>query len=215
MDLNWLLQQPEKARDQAWEESVLRLLCETKVQLQSETPQEGPDGWPYLFVRTGTEGAEPFVHVVQWLARRGIGLVVNPHKMLPDYIFSYGMLWNFVETGRFISPSEGFIAAKNDSPESSRFNWVMGAPTEKYLPSYVREILKSFLAQQGYANPKILVASQAPEHKLTDLIFSIEALNHLQTKDQKVMAEAVGWFLPLHYNLVFASEKGLPEFVDL
>ena len=71
----------------------------------NEEPQNGPDGWPYLLVRTSAEAAEPFARVVEWLAGRGIGLVVNPHKMVPDYVFTYGMLWNYIETGRFVLPS--------------------------------------------------------------------------------------------------------------
>lgn len=214
MDLDWLLQQPEKARDPQWEASVLDLLVHTKVQLQAETPTEGPDGWPYLFVRTGPEGTEPFARIVQWLSGRGIGLVVNPHKMLPDYVFTYGMLWNFVETGRFIMPQDKVPTGRVELA-GGRDNLVMGAPTEKYLPPYVRSVLKDFLKQQGFPHPKILVVSQAPDYKVTDLVISVESLNGLDRRDQKVLAEALGWFLPMHYSLVFSSETNLPAFLSL
>lgn len=214
MDLNWLLQQPEKSRDKAWEENVLNGLLEAKVQLQSSEPQVGPDGWPYLMVKTGPEGTEPFLRVVQWLSKRGIGLVVNPHKMLPDYIFTYGMLWNFVETGRFIStdkpvPASGEVSYKPDD------RVMAGAPSDQYLPPYVKSVLKDFLAQQGFQEPRILVITHAPDYSVTDLVFSIESLNNLEVKDQKVMAEALAWFLPMHYSLVFANEKDLPPFHPL
>lgn len=214
MELDWLLQQPEKSRDQAWETAVLDGLINTNVQLQSAEPQEGPDGWPYLFVKTGPGGTEPFARIVDWLAGRGIGLVVNAHKMLPDYVFTYGMLWNFKETGRFVWPefervATGSIQLLNDQQT------VMGAPTEKYLPSYARSVIRDFLSQQGFSQPRILVVSQAPDYKVTDLVFSIESLGGLEEKDQKTMAEALAWFLPLHYSLVFASEKGLPPFHPL
>lgn len=211
MDLNWLLQQPEKSRDKAWEESVLKGLLEAKVQIASSEPQVGPDGWPYLVVKTGPEGTEPFLRVVQWLSGRGIGLVVNAHKMLPDYIFTYGMLWNFVETGQFIAPDK-VTAASGDVSYDSKDRIIAGAPTDQYLPPYVRSVLKDFLGQQGFQQPRVLVITHAPDYKITDFVFSVESLNGLEPKDQKVMAEALAWFLPLHYSLVFAHEKDLPPF---
>jgi hypothetical protein len=214
MDLDWLLQQPDRARDQAWETAVLDCLINTKVQLQDVEPREGPDGWPYLFVRTGGNGTEPFSKIIQWLATRGIGLVVNGHKMLPDYVFTYGMLWNFFETGRFTAP-ELISAPAGEVRLVMDDRTVMGAPTEKYLPTYVRSLLRDFLKQQGFDQPRILVVSLAPDYKVTDLVFSTESLEGLEGKDQQTMAEALAWFLPTHYSLVFASEMKLPPFHPL
>lgn len=211
MDLDWLLQQPENARDQAWEAAVLDGLINTKVQLQSAEPQEGPDGWPYLFARTGADATEPFSKLVEWLAGRGIGLVVNAHKMLPDYVFTYGMLWSFVETGRFLDQDADRIPT-GEIDLSTDGSSVMGAPTEKYLPPYVRAVLRDFLSQQGFQQPRILVVSQVSNYRNTDLVFSLESLRGIEGKDQKTMAEALSWFLPMHYSLVFASEKNLPPF---
>ncbi|MGZ3723572.1 MAG: hypothetical protein ACXVA9_11605, partial [Bdellovibrionales bacterium] len=104
MDFEVLIQQPEFKRGNAWEEEFLAQFAGMKVQIDGEEAKNGPDGWPYLFARTGPAGTEPVPQVVQWLAARGIGLVINAHKMLPDYIFPYGMLWNYVETGRFLQP---------------------------------------------------------------------------------------------------------------
>src|SRR5437868_3491784 len=99
MDLQSLLQRPEFQRDDAWEAQFLDAFTRLKVQVEGENAQQGPDGWPYLFVRTspseGNSANEPAMDVVQWLAPKGIGLVVNAHKMLPDYVFPYGMIWNF------------------------------------------------------------------------------------------------------------------------
>ena len=38
---------------------------------------------------------------------------------------------------------------------------LIGAPTEKYLPLYVRKVLRDFLAAQGFTNPHIVVVSSA------------------------------------------------------
>src|SRR6266404_1694620 len=103
MDFEVLIQQPEAKRDNAWETAFLNAFAGMKVQLESDQAKTGPDGFPYFFVRTSAEATEPVRDLVQWLAPRGIGIVVNAHKMLPDYIFPHGMLWNFVETGKYLA----------------------------------------------------------------------------------------------------------------
>ena len=158
---------------------------------------------------------EPIPRLVQWLAGRGIGLVINAHKMVPDYVFTYGMLWNFVETGRFVIPPSTEATARPGAVHTTAAGQLlMGPPTEKYLPLYVRSVLREFLVAQGYAKPKILVLSSA-DFKQIDLAFSLESLNSPPAHQHKLLAEAISWFLPLHYNLVLASEKDLPEFFEL
>lgn len=209
MDLDKLTQQPESLREELWEKQFLEQIVEAKVQVVREEPTAGPDGWPYLSLRTG-QGEEPFIKVVQWCAGRGIGIVINSHKMVPDYVFTYGMLWNFVETGRFVEPAALVDAPELTLDEGSKW----GAPTDKYLPPYVRSILKEFLAAQGFSDPRILVVTSG-DHKQTDLVFSIESLNRLEERGHKVLAEALSWFLPTHYSLIFAREGNLPPFTDL
>jgi hypothetical protein len=213
MDFEVLIQQPEFKRNNAWEEDFLAQFAGMKVQIDSDQAKNGPDGWPYLFARTSAEATEPVKDVVQWLAARGIGLVINAHKMLPDYIFPYGMLWNFVETGRFLQPDTETIRSGDAIYQDGR-KLIMGPPTEKYLPSYVREVLRQFLAAQGFSRPQILVIS-TPDFKQVDLMFSVESLNGLAKKDHRVLADRLAWFLPLHYTLVLGSEAGFPPFAPL
>lgn len=218
MDFISLVQQPESQRNDTWEVQFLDGILTQDVEVLQDQPQTGPDGWPYLLVKAGTPGekpGEPFGRIVRWLSQRGIGLVVNPHKMMPDYVFTFGMLWNQIETGRFVIPSP-----KNEEAcFEQKQRLIMGAPTEKYLPSYVRKILREFLKAQGIERPKILVVSSA-DYKKIDLAFSMESLSGansapLSQDDQKNLAEALSWFLPLHYGLTLVSEAGLPPFYDL
>ncbi|MGZ3722187.1 MAG: hypothetical protein ACXVA9_04605, partial [Bdellovibrionales bacterium] len=172
-----------------------------------------PDGWPYLFARTGPEGTEPIPQVVQWLAARGIGLVINAHKMLPDYIFPYGMIWNYVETGRFLQPETEKPRTGEAVCQEGR-KLIMGAPTDKYLPPYVREVLRHFLSALGFTHPRILVIS-TPDFKEVDLMFSTESLDNLPKAQHRILADRLAWFLPLHYTLVLGSEEGFPPFGPL
>jgi hypothetical protein len=214
MDFETLIQLPESLRDDAWEARFLDGILTTKVVVEAEDPKPGPDGWPYLHLRTGGEGQEPFHRIVKWASGRGIGLVVNAHKMVPDYVFTYGMLWNFIETGRFVLPVKP-VAATEEVVLQPEQELMAGAPTEKFLPGYVRSVLREFLTAQGFSRPRILVLSSSRDFTQTDLMFSLESLNDLAASARPVLAEALSWFLPVHYRLVLGSEQNLPAFVDL
>lgn len=212
VEFETLIQQPEARRDAQWERQFLDGLLQLKVAVVKDEPQTGPDGWPYLLVRTGPGGTEAFPRIVRWLSSRGIGVAVNPHKMVPDYIFTYGMLWNYMETGRFVLPQEPRPAGPIVLEPGQRM--VMGPPTFKYLPEYVRSVLREFLAAQGFHKPRVLVIS-TPDYKNIDLALSLESLGGLSPDGQKHLAEGLAWFLPLHYNLALMSEANLPPFTPL
>lgn len=209
MDLDKLVSLPENSRDDQWELQFLDAVLSTKVEVEREgEPLHGPDGWPYLSVRTG-RGEEPFIHLVRWLAGRGIGLVVNAYKMAPDYVFTYGMLWNFTETGRFITPLSGGVPG-----EVNLSGRIFGPPSAKYLPPYVRSTIKDFLKQQGMPEPRVVVAT-TNDYKQTDLVFSLESVASPNALEQRTLAEALSWFLPLHYSLIFAPEISLRGWTEL
>lgn len=212
MDLYHLVNQPESHRDDEWERAFLQTFVDCKVTLMNDQAQTGPDGWPYFFIKTEPNSKESVGQILTWLADRGIGLVVNPHKMVPDYVFTYGMIWNFKETGKFLEemasmPADQVVYRKDE-------NWLFGAPTDAYLPQYVRSILRQFFGAQEIENPKILVASTS-NYSQTDLLFSVESLGNPPQNEHRKIAEAISWFLPAHYSLVLANEEGLPQFLAL
>jgi hypothetical protein len=215
MEFERLIQQPEAARDERWEAEFLDGILTRKVQMEGDEAKEGPDGWPYFFVRTELDQpdqGEPFVEIVKWLSTRGIGLAVNAHKMLPDYIFPYGMLWNYVETGRFVLPQPPSREGEVVFDENQKV--LFGPPSEKYLPLYVRSVLREFLLAQGFTGTKILVATTA-DYKNVDLVISLDSLGDLPKSQHKTFADMMAWFLPLHYTLMLGPEEGLPKFYDL
>lgn len=212
MDLERIVSQPEAYRDDEWERVFFQALMESNVKLESTEAQPGPDGWPYMFARTGSEATEPTLRLLDWLATRGIGLVVNPHKNLPDYVFTYGMIWFFKETGLFLAenappPGEQTIEIQ---PGEQLY---VGEPSKQYLPDYVRQILGQFLADQGVGQPRVLMLSRDNKH--FDLCWSAESLGSPNPSEYAGVAEALAWFLPQHYSLVVISEKGLPPFYNL
>lgn len=226
------LQINEDERNQAWEEKFFKLLTESNLQILAEDPQTGPDGWPYLIcdiattvATTQTQSKQAKVDsaqkILHWLSSRGIGLVINSKKLpYPEYVFTFGMIWSFRETGFFIKyqgertknslnkeamqqqASKQFVIEQN-SPLK------VGAPTVEYLPPYVRAIVKNFLRDQGVFDARILMISVDGENY--DLCFSLESLGSPPLAEHEGILEALSWFLPPHYAIALVSESSLSE----
>ena len=206
-----ILKVPDSARDERWEDQFLQAFSQTKVHVLTQDPQMGPDNWPYLMVST-EDGKEPSQQILHWLSTRGIGLVVNPEKDFPDFILSYGMIWFFRETGRFILRNAAAVPSKQVELTAASLK-SFGAPTEAYLPLYVRKVLQDFFRDQGVLTPRCLVISE--NNKDYDFAVSVESLGNPPEKEWAQIGEALSWFLPAHYSIVIISEKNMPPFVAL
>jgi len=211
LTINELLSTELDSRDENWEKNFLSQVLQAHVKVLAPEPRQGPDKWPYLMVETvqaDAEDAEPITAVLQWLAGRGIGLVLNPQKLAPDYVFTYGMIWNLRERGAFLSPapqsSAGPIAIRAGQEV------LAGPPSEAYLPTYVRGVIKQFLMDQGIFAPKALMVSFDKVNY--DLCFSIESFKSPASSEHAGIAEALSWFLPAHYAVSMVSEKTIPGF---
>lgn len=211
MDLMELVKVPDAERDVQWEYRFLDALLASKLRVISPDAQAGPDGWPYLMTETSEQATEPTPKIATWLATRGIGLVVNPGKSYPDFVFNYGMLWHFKETGLFVQPQAEAPPASLELTQGQGLH--AGPPAPQYLPDYVRAVLREFFRDQGLLAVKILVMSADRKHY--DLAFSLESLGNPPPHEHEGIAEAISWFLPAHYSLVLVSERGLPDFVGL
>ena len=206
--LHDLLHCEESERDEQWESEFLKVFSHSRLSILNEEPKGGPDGWPYLLVVTDPEGSEPCTRVLEWLSDKGIGLVVNPQKTIPDYVFTYGMIWNFKQRGQFLTPEEQIRPGQIKFEANEK---VMAGPaTEDYLPLYVRAILREFFRQQKVMNPKYLIMGR--EDRGYDFCFSVESLGNPPKTEYRGLLESIAWFLPAHYSVVLISEKGLPPF---
>jgi hypothetical protein len=223
MTISELLKTNEQNRDFSWDEKFFKVFSEQQVRLLSQDPQQGPDGWPYIIcetlgsndsAETANDQIESTQKLFHWLADRGIGLVVNPRRQpYPDYVFSFGMIWNFRQTGYFIQPD--LITRGTESSEVDYQNKKIytGAPTEAYLPLTVRKVLKDFFRDQAVLDPKVLMIST--DQKNYDFCISLESIGNPPATEHSGVAEAISWFLPTHYSIVLVSENGLPEFSSL
>jgi hypothetical protein len=211
MTLQEIVQKPDSDRNSEWENQFFHALTQGQLKLLTPEPQTGPDNWPYLLAETDGETTEPTSRLIQWLAERGIGLAINPRKEYPDYVFSYGMLWFFKETGFFFKNAENRPVGSVQLDSSNLVH--AGLPTQEFLPDYVRKVLRDFFRDQGILQPRILVMSTDGQHY--DLCLSLESLGNPPTSEHQGIAEAVSWFLPPHYSMLLISETGLPAFSNL
>lgn len=203
-----LLAVKNDARDNSWEVDFLNTFANEKVEVLSEDPQPGPDGFPYLFVRTSATASEPVQKIVEWLATRGIGLAVNPQSDNPDYVFTYGMLWNFKEKKRFLEPIAHTRSTRMEIPDGKKLFY--GNLSDEFFPPYARKLLREFFNQQGIINPKVLAIST--DKKDFDICFSLNALGNPVTSEHQGIAEAISWFFPFNTSIVLIEEKNLPDF---
>ncbi|MBC86350.1 MAG: hypothetical protein CL677_04150 [Bdellovibrionaceae bacterium] len=213
MQLHEWAQQPEAFRDEEWEQNFLNALVQGQVEIVSDEPMSGPDGWPYMLVKTSAEAEEPSRNLLHWLSENGVGLVINSHKEMPDYVFTYGMIWNFRHNGHFLSSKDALPDKTGEIVFKQGQQVHAGDANEAYLPKYARDILKQFFKQQNVDSPKILVMSS--DGKNYDLVISLDAIGNPPKEEHQGILEAISWFLPLGYSLILASEEGLPPFFDL
>lgn len=211
------LQTADQDRDFSWDERFFKLMSSSNLSLISMDPQQGPDHWPYIFASTATDQkafqVDSAQKILWWLSDKGIGMVVNPDRQpYPDFVFSYGMIWYFRETGFFMNPPSKETPNTVMTPNAEN-QWHTGAPSEQYLPKYVRLVLKNFFADQMKHNVKVMVMSA--DRKNYDLAFSIESLGNPPQSEHSQIAEALAWFLPPHYTVALVSEVGFSAFAEL
>lgn len=215
MTIAELLKQSESLRDEAWEQQFLNQLPSLRFQVLEAQVQEGPDGWPYLFVEIhqGNEGGEDFFELQKWLLNQGVGLAINPLRSPPDYVLPYGQLWLYQTTGKFVAEVKPRLKGGEPFAIEDGQKIVAGPPTEEFFPTYARRVLKEFLNQQGVSQPLVLVVSS--DQKNYDLCFSTESFGTPPAEEHVGILEAMSWFFPANYTLALVSEKGLPQFTPL
>ncbi len=211
MDIFKHLLSPESDRDDAWESDFLGALKDIRVNILQQEPALGPDNWPYLFVQSDEQGQDFLLNAFDWCMSRGIGVALNPQKQMPDYIFTYGMVWSYIKFGSLNPPLK--LNTPGQAVIQTNDQLIAGPPTEEYLPEQIRTVLNEFWVQQEVANMKVLVISKDNEH--FDLCFSLESLGNPPKEEHQNIGEALSWFLPNNYSILLISEKGLPPFHQL
>lgn len=211
MEINWNqhLTTAEAYRDEAWENLFLKHFPTTKISVVDENIRKGPDGFGYLLLKMDPQSDEPADKILSWAFDKGVGLVLNSHKMVPDYVFTHGMLWYFAKTGKFQEPMD----KKSGVVEINFQDSVFGPAAEEYWPKFSRDILRDYLASENVKLNYLVVTTK--DYKQTDLCLAEESFMTLPSPKRNQLIEKIRWFLPPHYSVILASEKNMPKSCEL
>jgi hypothetical protein len=210
-----LLRTPANGRDAAWSESFYSTVVDASF--RCETPQifNGPDGFPY-FSLLSPEPLKTFdsfciCNLVEPATEKGFGIAINRQADGVDWVFSYGDLLTLRLTGSLKSSSVLSPEPPKTITIEKEETVLLGAPSESYLPSYARAVIRAFMQQSlCVKEPQVFLMHRAADSRPMQLVFSVfreqfqtdetyfNALNHLS------------WFLPRHYSIT-----GIPMSSDM
>ena len=207
-----LLKTPLKDRDEDWEHHFLKHFATSDFYLIDPKPQQDPQkGWPYLGLSHAPlyldQKAEDLEKLIKWLCNNGVGAVLNPQKMQPDYIFHYGMIWHFYFFGSFFEKK----TPQKNNQEIDISNSVSKSIQESILPELVRNTLKEFLIHQNILSPKVCLLEHP--NKSWDIVFERGSLDNPENPED--ILEAISWFLPNHYSLMLLHQNQIQNWSPL
>ncbi len=196
-------------RDNSWESDFFRTFVASKVFVINESVQMGPDGWPYIYItddiKTKHVSEDSTLNVIQWAYEHGVGLALNPNKERPDYIFHFGLIWNFVHNKYFI---------KNDVVQTPPNAPIYVAQvSEDIVPQHALAFIKDYIKSAGIEKPRGALISRDKINY--DFALSLESLGHPPKSEHDGIARGIGWFLPNHLPVVLIFEEKLQKLFDL
>ncbi len=192
-------------RDAAWEQNLLAVFADSSLFMVEDQPFQGPDGYSYVAVTSNkrSEGDEAIdiKDLLNWCYETGVGLVFNlKDKDAPDFVFTNGMIWNYVFRGNFVNqpPKE-----MKDTKEAEQF--LVHEISEGYLPRLVRSHIKEFLDLNGFKEVKLSLLSGGDQTAYQIIWYSDDFLKFSE-KEGQTLLEAISWFLPSDYQMGIAKE---------
>ncbi|QES87691.1 hypothetical protein [Rhizosphaericola mali] len=210
-----LCETPIEKRDENWAKEFLENL--PKASFKSGEPQviTGPDGFPYFQLSFPEPCVEFQCFVVDnmvydFLLSNGMGFVINPQKEQPDWVFSYGDVFNYALKKDFYNTDNTFFSKETPQDEkiAEDVQVMVGSPSEFILPVPVRAVIKNFLQFKGIKEPKVLLMSKEKDGvQVQDLVFNFTPKNFEKEEEFRATAQQLMWFLPRHYSVIFYDEN--------
>lgn len=210
-----LCETPIEKRDPEWAKEFLANLPQASFKTGDPQVITGPDGFPYFQLSFPEPGVEFQCFVVDnmvydFLLSNGMGFVINPQKEQPDWVFSYGDVFNYALKKDFYNTDNTFFSkeAPQDEKIAEDVQVMVGAPSEFILPVPVRAVIKSFLQFKGIKEPKVLLMSKEKDGvQVQDLVFNFTPKNFEKEEEFRATAQQLMWFLPRHYSVIFYDEN--------
>lgn len=207
---------PHEQRNPEWQTAFLSNIEDASFACSDPQVMSGPDGFPYFVLNTPEPNKEFQCFVVKhmvpdFILENGIGIVVNPSKGQPDWVFTYGELVNYHLRKEFYSESKNwYIQTENQVNGDEQL--LVAQPSEYIIPLQTRNIMKQYLKQYTNAEVKILLTNRAEgEEFLQQLVFNLTPSDFQTEENFNGVMQNLGWFLPRHYTYASTTEDAFGE----
>lgn len=222
--LNTLLEVPFGQRDEKWVDQFLSVIDQTNLKLGNPEVIVASDGFPYIQLQNveAEESFQAFVISKQLptILLQGFGVVINPQKERPDWVFSYGDIVNYELNDTFYSNESSFSHSQDIVVIGKDERVLVGAPSEAILPKYLKKQLREFLQHMGIQQPKAMLIARSFENEedlKQDLVFNFTPPQLKNDKLFEEISSAIAWMLPKHYSVLFVDEASIEgnAFIEL
>lgn len=202
---------PHEQRDNNWQQSFLENVEEASFECNDPQVISGPDGFPYFVLNLPEANKEFQCYVIKhmvpgFILDNGLGVVINPSKGQPDWVFTYGELINYHLRNEFYTDSKNwYVQTENTLKENTEM--LIGQPSEYVIPSQTRNILKKYLKQYTDVEVKFLLTNRPEgEEFLQQLVFNLTPSDFQSEEHFNGVMQNLGWFLPRHYTYASTLE---------
>lgn len=206
INLQSLMDTPTPKRDALWEQNLLEIFADSSMFMKHDEPFQGPDGYSYVAVSSVNDENKESVDIkdlLNWCYETGVGLVLNlKEKKSPDYVFTNGMIWNYLLRGSFVNEIKKDQEKQNNQVQDKI---LVHEIAEGFLPKVVRNNIKEFLNTNGFKDIKISLLSGGQDTDYQIIWYSKD----FSTFDEKTgitLLESLAWFLPGDYNMGLSKE---------
>jgi hypothetical protein len=204
-------------RDDEWRMLFYRNVVDAALEPLSEQAIKGPDGFPYIALRIPLAGQSVVAHsvasLVEHCTEHGFGIVIEPQRDPPGWVFRYGDLWSLRAYGTpdgDPSDEEPDELAGPVHIEAGR-QLMIGAPSEEFLPVWARRTLHRFLTHGlSVVDPRICLVNDPKARPPRQLALNLSGDSKALRVTFEQAMHLLTWFLPRKRSLIALPESALP-----
>jgi len=215
--LNELFKIPQENRSESWKAKFLEHVADASFMCGDPQIIDGPDGFPYfqLFIPESNEKFECFVIrnlISDFILEKGIGIVISPNKINPDWVFTYGDLINFEIKKEFYIKKNKIQLPKNEIIKEEE-EVLVGQPTELILPKQSRNYIREYLQKIGIKEPKVLLINRKIKTEIyQELVFNLVPVTFENNTLYEEALKVIYWYLPNNISFCSINENQLTKY---
>ncbi|PXV63334.1 hypothetical protein CLV62_11451 [Dysgonomonas alginatilytica] len=215
--LNELFKVEGELRDENWREKFFENVADASFACSDPQIISGPDGFPYFVLNTPEPNKQFQCYVIKnmipdFLLEQGFGVVINPEKGNPDWVFSYGDIVNYHLKNEFYTKSDNWDMQKSDEVIAKEEKVLVGQPSEYIIPVQTRAILRMFFESLQITDAKIALLNRPKGEEFSQqLVFNLTPDKFKDREHFNTVMAYVSWFLPKHYSYASMEESSLGE----